>query len=193
MDSLEAHMISMMESPTWVLSHVIAMTGTVLIAASLALLARSIRPHALAPFVTVAAVGASLAAIEYIPHILAVTELEQLRVGGPAPITRTHELIAAFSGPLFGFGTAVLAIAVAVTATRHRVLWWTATIPAVVGGTAAGLAVPLVLVTRDVQMTVLFPGVAGVAVWYMAFGVAVALRTQAEPTSAPARTELAQV
>ncbi|MEE3852591.1 hypothetical protein VZC37_19780 [Gordonia sp. LSe1-13] len=67
MDSLDAHMITMLESPVWVVSHVIAMVGTALIAVSLIVLSRSLEPRTLRPFVAVTAVGACLAAVEYPP------------------------------------------------------------------------------------------------------------------------------
>ncbi|MDS1116628.1 hypothetical protein RD149_23040 [Gordonia westfalica] len=191
MDSVEGHVIGMLEDPTWVPTHSIAMLGTALIAASLIGLVRSgVRPAQVAPFLMVAAVGAVLATIEYIPHIAAKLELDALKAGEPAPITRTHEVLAAYSGPVFGFGSALLALVVAITATRRRSLWALVAIPGVVGGVAGGLAVPLLLVTRDVQMTLLFPGVAGVAVFYILLGIGVA-RGAAPSTPEPdeARTE----
>ncbi|MFE0751300.1 hypothetical protein [Gordonia sp. NPDC058843] len=178
MDSIEGHVIGMLEDPTWVPTHSIAFLGTAIIAAALIGLSRGrVEPARIRPFLVVAGVGAVLAAVEYIPHIAAKSELDELKAGDPAPITRTHEVLAAYSGPVFGFGSALLALMVAITATRRRPLWGLIAAPGIVGGVAAGLAVPLLLVTQDVQMTLLFPGVAGVAVFYILLGVGVARGT----------------
>ncbi len=191
MDSPESHVIGMLEDPTWVPTHTIALVGTAIIAASLIALARSgVRPAKVTPYLVVAAVGAALATNEYVPHIAAKLELDALRAGEAAPITRTHEVLAAYSGPVFGFGSALLALVVAITATRRRSLWALVAIPGVVGGIAGGLAVPLLLVTRDVQMTLLFPGVAGVAVFYILLGIGVARgAVLSTPEPDDARTE----
>lgn len=191
MDSVEGHVIGMLEDPTWVPTHSIAFLGTAVIAASLITLVRAgVRPRRVAPFLVVAAVGAVLAAIEYIPHIAAKLELDALKAGDPAPITRTHEVLAAYSGPLFGFGTALLALTVAITATRRRPLWALIAVPGVVGGIAGGLALPLLLVTRNVEMTLLFPGIAGIAVFYILLGIGVA-RNQVLGVVAPLDTTTA--
>ncbi|MEE3852590.1 hypothetical protein VZC37_19775 [Gordonia sp. LSe1-13] len=82
-------------------------------------------------------------------------------------------------------------MAFAVTATRRRPLWWLIAIPAVLGGAAAGSAVPFVLVTRDVDMTVLFPGVAGMAIWFVVVGIVLARRSDKATTPPPVHADLA--
>ncbi len=105
------------------------------------------------------------------------------------PLIATLEAIALVSGPTFGLASAARAPAVVVTRTRGRMLWLPAAIPAVVGGIAYAIAAPLTLGTGDPAFTVLFPGVAGVALWYLIAGIAFAVSARRKAPVAPRRPE----
>jgi hypothetical protein len=85
----EAGLAGMVESSTWVAAHALTMAGFVLLAVSLAVLARG------SVWAWAAAAGAAVAAVESVPHLLAAD---------------AHTLLQAVATPAVGLSIAALAI-----------------------------------------------------------------------------------
>ncbi|CAN5480086.1 hypothetical protein BH09ACT4_BH09ACT4_20800 [soil metagenome] len=183
--TVEEALGTMYESPLWTPSHLLALIGVLLIAGSLVALvvtraavsaATRVRPFAIA-----AAIGAVIAAIELVPHLLSNAEHDALQAGDPTPLTDLHGALQIVATPALGLTTAALAIAVAATRARHRGLWWLAAVPAVLGGLSWALAGPLINLTREPAIAALFNGAAGIAVWYLIAGLVLSIRALQRP------------
>lgn len=169
-DSLDAHLLSMFESPAWPLSHLLMLAGTVL--SVLAFLSAR-RTEAFGPRVQrwLPAVAACWAfgAAELVPHLLAAGDAHALEHHEATPVLDVHLVMQLVAGPLVGLSGAVIAVVVHL-ATRS---WATAVLAgfAVVGGLLSAAAAPLVVLTGDPAFTLLFPFQAGLAVWLVGTGV----------------------
>ncbi|MEO5921432.1 MAG: hypothetical protein ABIQ01_09860 [Pseudolysinimonas sp.] len=176
---------TMYESPLWTPAHLLALVGVLLIAISLLGLTRGtpvisgavkVRPFAIA-----AAVGAVIAAIELVPHLLSSSEHAALREGDTTPLTDLHGALQIVATPALGLTVAALAVAVAASRERYRLLWWLAAIPAVLGGLTWAAAGPLVNLTHEPAFAALFTGAAGIAIWYLLAGLVVSIRSRRSP------------
>lgn len=170
-DTVDAHLLSMFSGPTWGLSHVLLLIGSLVCVLALESARRaggfgSLRPRWLLPGATAAW---AFGALETVPHLLAAGESDALSHHDATPLLDVHVVLQLIATPMVGFATALTAVALARTA-RSRVAWVLA-VPAVVGGLAYGVAGPLVVATGDPAFTVLFPFLAGLAVWLVGTGL----------------------
>lgn len=169
-ETVDDYLMVMMASPTWRTSHVLMLVGTVVAVATFVVARReqTFGPR-VSRWLTVAAAGWSLAAVELVPHLLATADRTNLATGGSTPLLDAHLLLQMFATPAVGICGAALAIAVARDAgTRPaRVLAGLATL----GGVAYAFAGPLINLTGSVDVTPLFIAQAAVALWLLATGV----------------------
>ncbi len=172
----------MLESSAWAASHALTMTGYVVLAVALALFLRG-RDRTgqlglrLVGWGAVAAAG--LAAVESVPHLLAATEAAALRAGEATPLTDAHKLLQVVATPALGLSVAALAIAGARSGALDGGL-----VPmslAVLGGSAFALAGPAIALTERSDLSPLFSGAAGMAVWAIVAGIRTARRLGREP------------
>lgn len=169
-DTVDAHLLSMFSGPTWELAHLLLLAGSLGCAAGLLVAHRtSTFPGTVRRWLPAAAVAWSVGAVETIPHLLAAGESDALRHHDATPVLDLHIVLQVIATPLVGLSTAVVAVAVA-RAARTRPAWVLAVL-AVVGGVAYGAAGPLVVATANPAFTVLFPFLAGIAVWFVGTGV----------------------
>ncbi len=172
-DTVEDYLEVMLGASTWVVAHTLSLAGIVIAVVGLAL-ARRI--SAFGPgadrVLTVTTVAWGIAAIEAVPHLLAVSEHSELAHDEATPILDLHLLLQMGATPLFGFTGALLALTVAREAgtVPSKVL----AVLAVIGGLCYGAAGPLVNLTENVAVTPLFIGQAGLAVWVVGTAVRLA-------------------
>ncbi|MEU1599700.1 hypothetical protein ABZ468_44610 [Streptomyces sp. NPDC005708] len=159
----------MFEDGGWYPSQALMLAGTALIAAALIALVRRRLPtetpwarHA----TTVAALGAILASLALLLHLLAAGEADRLASGGNTPITDTLVVVDTIAMPVFGLGIAALALAGALTRTLGNMV---AAIPGVIGGLGYALAAGTILISD--RLDGLFPTAIGIALWAAAAGV----------------------
>jgi hypothetical protein len=174
------HLIEMYENPLWTPAHLLALIGLLVSAVSLAVLSRTgaLIPGAnrLKPFAVVAALGALIATVEFIPHLASNSEAEALHEGHAAPLTDLHGWLGIVSTPALGVSVALLAIMVAVTRTRLRALAWVLAVIATLGGVSYALAGPLIKFTNDPAVSPLFTGAAGIGLWLLVAGSVLTVR-----------------
>ena len=140
----EAGLAGMVESSTWVAAHALTMAGYVVLAVSLAALARG------SAWAWAAAAGAAVAAVESVPHVLAAD---------------VHTVLQAFATPAVGLSIAALAVV-----SHGRIV----ASFAVVGGVAYALAGPAIAISENPAFSPLFVGSAGIAVWCVVAGTRMA-------------------
>jgi hypothetical protein len=180
----EAALAGMFEASAWTMSHGLALVGFLLLALSAATLVRE-RGHGWPSSLRLAgwavAVGAGLAVVESVPHLLASSEADALLRGGSTPLTDLHALLGAVTTPMLGLSLAAFALLSA----RDRVLGngRVAAAVAVVGGLAYTLAGPLMLLTKDPAFSPLFAGSAALAIWLVLAGVRTARRLRGGVTA----------
>jgi hypothetical protein len=122
----------------------------------------------LATLTWVVVVGAAVAVVEGILHLVAVVDAEALPAGRPTPILNAHLALAVVAYPLIGLPFAALAW----LSGRRRIL----THPVVgavgaLGGITHGLSAPIVVLSQDSRFSVLFMGAMFIAIWLMVVGV----------------------
>ncbi|KAF0845695.1 hypothetical protein [Nocardia caishijiensis] len=171
--NIDDHLVSMFTSDLWNASHLLQMVG-LLLAASMYVLARrqGVFGPAVATWLTVAAVGTAFAGLELIPHVAAASEADALRDHAHTPILDFHMTMQVLASPALGLTTAALAIAVAREA-RTTAAWILGAI-GLVSGVASSFAGPLVVLTRDIDYSILFPFQMGVAIWLSGTGIRLA-------------------
>jgi hypothetical protein len=164
----EQGLAGMFASSSWGPSHALTMAGFAALAMSLAVLARGFPGRArIVGYAAAAAAG--FAALESVPHLLAASDEIAVRQGGETPLADLHTSLQAVSTPAVGLSVAVLAV---VGARTHALDGGrVATVLAVVGGTAFALAGPAILVTENSELSPLFAGSAGLALWAVVAGV----------------------
>ncbi len=168
--TVDAHLLSMFDSPAWPLAHLLLLGGGL---ASLAGFVTAWRDQVFGPTVrrwlALAGLGWGFGAAELVPHLLAAGEAHALEHHEATPVLDLHLVMQVIASPAVGLTGALVAVAVA-RAARSRAAWVLAGF-AVVGGVLSGLAAPLVVVTGDPVWTLLFPFQAGLAVWLLGTGV----------------------
>ena len=169
-DTVDAHLLSMFESPAWAPAHWVLLVGSVLAAAGLVV---AWRRHTFGPSVQRWLPAASVAwvfgALEVLPHLLAAGEAHALEHHEATPVLDLHVLLQVASAPLVGISGAVVAVLVA-RAARTRPAWVLAVV-GVIGGLGYAASAPLLVATGNVAFTVLFPFQAGLALWLLGTGV----------------------
>ena len=169
-DTVDAHLLSMFESPAWAPAHWVLLVGSVLAAAGLVV---AWRRHTFGPSVQRWLPAASVAwvfgALEVIPHLLAAGEAHALEHHEATPVLDLHVLLQVASAPLVGISGAVVAVLVA-RAARTRPAWVLAVV-GVIGGLGYAASAPLLVATGNVGYTVLFPFQAGLALWLLGTGI----------------------
>ncbi len=159
--------------PAWVPSHLIGLAAVVLIALGLwgllraGWLAADARSRRSAWLLLA---GAAALAVELVPHTLVAAETGELAAAeGATPLTDLHLLFQAMLVPIYGLGVVALAIT-----GFGRVAHPVACVLGVIGGAALTAVGPLLLITDDPQVGVVFmPGVGTIA-FLLATGVRVA-------------------
>ena len=179
-DTVNAHLLSMFESPAWPLSHTVLLAGGV--AAFLAF-ASAWRREAFGPqvqrWLPAAIAGWAFGAVEMIPHLMAAREASALEHHHATPVLDVHVVMQVIASPVVGLTGALVAVAVA-RAARSRIAWALATF-AVIGGVFSAAAGPLVVLTDDPRFTILFPFQAGLAIWLAGTGLRLFRRQPVRP------------
>ncbi|MGW5455458.1 hypothetical protein [Nocardia sp. NPDC003979] len=175
--NVDDHLLSMFTSDLWNASHLLQMVG-LLLAATMYVLARrdGVFGEAVAKWLTLAAVGTAFAGLELIPHVAAASEADDLRNHAHTPILDFHMTMQVLASPALGLTTAALAIAVAREA-RTTAAWILGAI-ALISGVVSSFAGPLVVLTRDIDYSILFPFQMGVAIWLLGTGIRLARTDQ---------------
>jgi hypothetical protein len=185
----EEALAGMFDASAWTASHALVLLGYVVLAVSAALLARTADlPKAVRTAVWAVAAGATLGAIESVPHLLAASESTELVGGDATPLTDAHALLQVVTTPAVGLSIATLAVLSA----RGHVLGngRIAAAVAVAGGTAVALSGPLLFVTEDPAFSPLFAGSAALAVWLVLAGARTARRLRDDAAGAAAGVEV---
>lgn len=172
-DGASSTLAVMLADGNWVPSHGLKLLGVVLVCIALATLIRTdaaIADRRLVVACWLALVGAGVATVELIPHLLAYTEADAAAAGGSTPLVDVHQALQIVSTPLFGVGIAWLAVVGAGRELGHPLL----AVPAVVGGVAYAAAGPITYVAEGFSL--LFAGVVGMAVWLVGSGLRMVLR-----------------
>jgi hypothetical protein len=165
----EQGLAGMFESSAWSPSHLLTMAGFLVIAVSLAALAHG----RLRVIGRIAAAAAAFAAVESVPHLLAASE---------ASLVDVHTNLQVVSTPLVGLSFAALALV------GHRSGELDAgrivTGIAVVTGCLFALAGPAIAFTENSELSPLFAGAAGLAIWAVVAGTRRARQLTPSPAHA---------
>jgi hypothetical protein len=185
----EQGLAGMFESSVWGAAHGLTMAGFGALAVSLVVLVRASLPDwtpGLRLIGGIAAAAAGFAAVESVPHLLAASDADAIRLGQATPLADLHTTLQAISTPLVGLSFAALAVAGARSGALDggRV----ATALAVVGGLAFAFAGPAIAISESSEPSPLFVGSAGLAVWAVVAGVRTSRRLGA---NAPGTRRLA--
>ena len=169
-DTVEAHLLSMFDSPAWPLAHVVLLAGAVVSFLGFLSAWRSVVfGPVVQRWLPWAVTAWGFGAAELVPHLLAAHEAHELAYHDATPILDAHVVMQVIASPAVGLTGAVVAVAVARAART-----WPArllAVVAVVGGVLSGLAGPLVVLADDPAYTVLFPFQAGLAIWLVGTGI----------------------
>ena len=168
----EQGLAGMFESSTWDVAHALTLAGYIVLAVSLAVLVRGLGSgwgprQRLVGWAAVA--GATIAAVETVPHLLAASETSALLADGSTPLTNLHTILQAISTPAVGLSVAALAVASA----RNRRLGngFIVAVVGIVGGVAYAFAGPMIALTENSEFSPLFIGSAGVSIWFVISGI----------------------
>jgi hypothetical protein len=180
---LEQGLAGMFESSTWDVAHALTLAGYLVLAVSLAVLVRQLGSgwSARQRMIGWAAVaGATIAAIESVPHLLAATETNALLAGDSTPLTDLHTILQAIATPAVGLTFAALAVASA----RNHALGngMIVAVLALVGGVVYSFAGPGIAITENPELSPLFIGSAGLSIWLLVAGIRTALRLTTSAT-----------
>jgi hypothetical protein len=165
----EQGLAGMFESSAWSPSHLLTMAGFLVLALSLAALASG----SLRVLGRIAAVAAAFAAVETVPHLLAASE---------ASLVDLHTALQAVSTPAVGLSFAALALAGRRSGELDAGRIGTAL--AVVGGCVFAFAGPAIALTENSELSTLFAGSAGLAIWAVVAGTRRARRLAPAPVHA---------
>jgi hypothetical protein len=169
-ETVDEHLLSMFESPTWYASHAIALAGSVLCALAFVAAWRTRAfGAAVQRWLPVTAGLWALGAAELVPHLLAAREAHALEHHHATPVLDLHLVLQLVATPAVGVTGVLVAVAVA-RAARTRAATVLAVF-AVLGGVLYAVSAPLVVVTGNPAFTVLFPFQAGLAIWMAGTGV----------------------
>ncbi len=169
----------MFESSAWTLSHLLTMAGFAAVAVSLAVLVRALGAGwtpGLRLIAWIAAGATGFAAAEALPHLLAASDAGAIERGESTPLVDLHTTLQAISTPAVGISVATLALAGARSGALDggRV----ATALAVIGGLAFALAGPAIAISENSELSPLFAGSAGLAIWAVVAGFRTARRLE---------------
>jgi hypothetical protein len=157
------NMAEMLVHPDWIPAHVM-MLGTflALLIALVLLRAGGGQPERTAWWLRFAIIASAVQLIETVVHTFAVVDAANLAAGRATPVLTTHLAMAVFAYPAFGLAM----VGFIVAAARDRTLgsWWIAWI-GIIGAAAHGAAAPLRILTGDYRFSVLFIGIAPLALW----------------------------
>jgi hypothetical protein len=172
-------LVGMFESSAWTFSHLVTMAGFAALAVSLVVLVRALGAgwtRGLRAAAWFAAVATGFAAAETLPHLLAASDAGAIQRGESTPLVDLHTMLQAISTPAVGISVAALAVVGA----RTRALdgGRVATALAVVGGLAFTLAGPAIAITENSELSPLFVGSAGLAIWAVVTGIRTARRLE---------------
>lgn len=180
--SVKEHLQILFSDPSWYSSHALLLVAMIFISTSLVALARGgalARVPRAQAVATIAAGAAVLAAVDMLLHLVVAAEADRLAAGQSTPLTDVHVVAETLTVPAFGFSLAALAVAGARTRTVGNPL---TAVLGVVGGVAYGLAGATLLFTDALNF--LFPVSTAIALWAIAVGIGLLLRSRA---ASPAR------
>ncbi len=174
-DSVDAHLLSMFESPTWPLAHLLLLAGGV---SSFLAFVAAWRTQAFGPrvqrWLPLVTLAWGFGAAEMVPHLLAAHEAQALAHHEATPVLDVHLVMQMIASPAVGITGAIVAVAIA-RAAQTRPSQLLAAF-AVVGGLLYAVAGPLVVATGDPRYAILFAFQLGLAVWLTGTGVRLWLR-----------------
>lgn len=154
----------MLASPWWNLSHLLVLAGLIIGIVGFVLIRRSgMLGASLRRWLTLVILTWCLAAVETVPHLLAGGEHAAHVSGGPTPMTDAHVLLSTVTTPLLAVVTALFAIQLARQA--RTVVAWVLAGFAILGAVTFGAASPLLAITGNPAVSVLFPGQLFIDVW----------------------------
>jgi hypothetical protein len=169
-DTVDEHLLAMFDSSMWVGAHTVSLVGALV---SVLAFVAAWRAEVFGPGVQrvlpLVIVGWAFGVIELVPHLLAAGDASALAHHQATPVLDLHVGLQTVAGPAVGLTGALLAVAVARAAGT-----WPARVlaaVAVLGGVVFAAAGPLVVLTGDPWVTILFPFQAGLAIWLVGTGV----------------------
>lgn len=175
-DTVDEALGGMLASPLWNLSHLLVLAGLIIGIAGFVVIRRSgVLGPQLRRWLTLVIVTWSLAAVETVPHLLAGGEHAAHVSGGPTPMTDAHVLLSTATTPLLAIVTALFAIQLA--RQGRTVGAWVLAGFAILGALTFGAASPLLAITGNPAVSVLFPGQLFIDVWLIGTAIRL-LRTR---------------
>lgn len=169
-DEMLAWMVS---QPTWRLGHVPGLLAMMLIGACVVRLARSDRLQVPPMLITFTGIASVLAVIEMVVHIFVDADAVAFTRGDTTPLMDLHFFLQAFYMPIFGVSFAVLALW---GAKHSRLTHPIFAVLAAAGSLAFGIVGPAGAVYQSTKLGMLFIGVQGLSLWFVAIGITQAVR-----------------
>jgi hypothetical protein len=177
--SFARHTANMLARGTWLPSHSLLLVSLIVLGGGLARLRRSCGDDArLEAVVLVAMAAIGLGALELVFHLAAKVERADLLAGRHVPIVATHEALAVVAYPIYGI--ALAAVAVELARTKGGIFRSVALL-GIAGGILHGIAAPLVVLSRDQDLSFLFKGAVLLGIWMVIAGAALARRRREDP------------
>lgn len=178
--TVDAFLASMLVSPIWFAAHALSLIGLIIGVVGLVLAHRNnVFGESVRPWLALASVGWNIAVFELIPHVLAVSDLNNLLNQAPTPLISLHLALQMFATPALGLSTALLAVAVARSAQSFAA--WALAVVAVIGGVAYSFVGPAINLTMNVAFAPLFATNVLIAIWTLGTGIRLALRRNPAP------------
>lgn len=182
-DPMRQELAVMTSHPDWVPAHLLVMLSTVLFAAGLLMAYRKGVWPDVRRALGIAAVAVAAYVIETGFHLAAVVDNHALHHGGATPVATTHIWLSVLLYPLTGLAVSYLGIRqLAVWRGARRLLG----LPAVVGGLAHAVSVPLTLALPDAELSPVF---AVSALLFAAYAVVNGLAGAPRPVVVPAERQ----
>lgn len=178
-DPLREELAIMTAGDTWVLSHSLLVAGSVLLAAGLwAALRAGAWPASTRKPLRIAAIALSAYVVETVFHLAAVIDSDALAAGDPAPLAFSHIGLALVLYPVSGLAFAWLGVHVFRAVARPEKVFG---VVAVIAGVLHAVALPLLLLFPDLELTPVFASSAMLfAGWAVGTGIT-GLRTARRP------------
>lgn len=168
--TVDEYLLTMFDSSLWVGAHTVSLlAGLVSVLAFVVAWRNEVFGPGVRRVLPLAIVGWGFGVLEMVPHLLAAGDASALAHHQATPVLDLHVGLQTIAGPAVGLTGALLAVAVARAAGT-----WPARVlaaVAVLGGVLSAAAGPLVVLTGDPRVTILFAFQLGLAVWLLGTGV----------------------
>ena len=153
----------------WVPSHALMLVSFLLLLPALIGLARArALSGAAATVLRISILAVVLGIVEFSFHLAAIVDRSALESGGSTPVLDTHLALAVVAYPAVGFSLAALAV---LGARNHILTHPVFAALGVVGGVMHGIAAPIVVLSRNQELSFLFTGAIPLALWLIAVGL----------------------